>query len=251
MSAEFQVPFRYRVSSAASPSPGVRPRFWRGLRHDPWQRLGVMAVALLPVLGLAMIGAGMLLWQSARGIKAQGFAALLCGCGALVAALGPLVGVVATRTALSTARRFADGQLIPGVVVSTKPLVVMALADLGIGRQGEEFALGRLRPSTLPSEPHEPGTRIACLARVAAEGHGHYLWFTPHPICWGTGESFELKRCLDRLGEAPFRRLEALLRRGPVPQQDQEIVVLDAADKVLDIRHYWQAVASAQDEKRA
>jgi hypothetical protein len=248
MSAEFRV--QMRAPSITAASPGVRPRFWRGLRHDPVQRLGLMAMVALPALGLAMIRAGMALWRSARGVKSQGLAALLCACGALVAVLGPLIGIWAARSAATTAGRFLDGQLIPGVVVSQSPLVVMALADLGIERLGEEFALAMLCPRTLPTERHEPGTRLPCLARVAAQGRGKFHWFSPHPICWGTGDPFALNRCLDRLGEAPFRRLEALVRRGPLPQQVDEIVVLDAADKVLDVRHYWQAVAAAQDERR-
>ncbi|AGA29006.1 hypothetical protein [Singulisphaera acidiphila] len=59
----------------------------------------------------------------------------------------------------------------------------------------------------------------------------------------GTGDGFDLEQCVQRLGEASFRRLEGLIARDLAPGDWNRIVVVDANDEAIETRSIVEAIA--------
>jgi hypothetical protein len=205
---------------------GVTPRMLRNLRHDASEGMLLKMVVVLALLAAAAIGGGVLLFGKGGLATVAGVGLVLLG--ALLGLIGLGLGAIGVWGARRTARHFRDGLLVPGVVVSREPLALVALADMGKAVTGTEYALARLEPRRMPVHPHEPGTRVPCVARFDEDADADFWrWFRPHPICWGTGDAFQIDQCFARLGEEPFRRLEACVARGPLPSTEEEMVILD------------------------
>jgi hypothetical protein len=221
--------------AVASVCPGFDPEPIRYLLYEPAMRiLGVfgLVVALLAAVafaaGFALRLPGGVWWTSL-------LAFVLFGLGVL------LVLVVLTDLLLmlmgyhATARYFKNALLTPGVVVSEKPLAVVALAPLSNGSSGEYHGLQRLNPSSLPYHAHQPGTRVPIVsAFVPAEGLDRWLAFSPVPVCWGTGRRDRMDECFRRLGTEDFDRLDACIARGLISKDEDELILLDAHDNKLE-----------------
>jgi Protein of unknown function (DUF3239) len=169
--------------------------------------------------------------------------------------LGPLIALGLAWMARKWVKHFRQGLLIPGVVVSSDPLVIVGLADLGKAEEnkGKEFGLSRADLWTLPSHPHTVGTRLPCVANFSEEGRDRFYYFSPYPVCHGTGDAFDLEMCQQRLGEAPFQRLESLIARDLAPEHWNRMVVVDANDEVIETRGCMEAgeMSRAQRERMA
>ena len=134
----------------------------------------------------------------------------------------------------SAAHQFKNSLLTPGVVVSEKPLAVVGLAPLGNGSGTSYSGLQRLELSGLPYHPHTSGTRLPLVSCFQpAEGLDRWLSFVPEPISWGTGRKANIDQCFARLGTEDFERLEACIRKGLVPENDDELILLDENDNKL------------------
>jgi hypothetical protein len=182
-------------------------------------------------------GAASLFIGRPRGSIGAWFGVLLIVGGVIFGLLG-LVLLLATYYIRRNERRtFRDGLLIPGIVTSKDPLVVLALADMKKFDHGQEYSIARLDPKHLPVHSHEPGTRVPCLASFSDELGDRWLWFSPHPVSWGTGDAFDIERCFERLGAEPFRKLEKCIARGPVPTFQYEIVMLDRDLNFVEVRN--------------
>ncbi len=235
----------------ASVSSGLSPRFWRYHLHDTHWRSAYVFLFIVTPLGLLPIWLGSKLLGAHR-IKTMLLGVALCGVGGLMILLGPILALGMVWMARKWARHFRHGLLIPGVVVSSKPLAVVGLADMGKDpeKKGREFALARADLWSLPGHSREVGTRVPCVADFSNESRGRFLYFSPYPIAHGTGDAFDLEQCMQRIGEAPFRRLEALVARGLAPEHWNRIVVVDAQDEEIETRGYMQVEEICRDEKK-
>ncbi len=75
--------------------------------------------------------------------------------------------------------------------------------------------------------------------------------FSPYPVSHGTGDAFDLEQCVQRLGEASFRRVEGLIARDLTPEHWNRMVVVDANDEVIETRGYMEAgEMSSADRKQ-
>jgi hypothetical protein len=235
-------------------STGLSPRFWHYQLHDPNWRSAYLFLFLVTPLGPVLIWLGIKLLDVSH-IKAMLLGVALCGVGGLMLLLGPILALGMAWMARKWIKPFRHGLLIPGVVVSSKPLAVVALADLGkdASSQGKEFALGRVDLWSLPTHSHEVGTRVPCVADFSEDCGDRYLYFKPYPVALGTGDPAEIEQCIRRLGDVPFQRLDALIARGPVPEQWNRIIVVDASDEVLEERGYIEAgeMRKAEEARRA
>jgi Protein of unknown function (DUF3239) len=226
----------------ASVSTGLRPRLFRFLLHDTNLRTAYIALFIATPIGLILIWIGSKFFNS-HGLKANLVGIGLCGAGGLTVIIAPFVALGTAWMAWKFTRQFRDGLLIPGVVVAADSLVIVGLADLGKLPQnkGREFGLARAEVMTLPSHSHAVGTRVPCIANFNEEGRDRFFYFAPYPVSHGTGDLFDLELCVQKLGEAPFKRLEALIARGLTPEHWNRMVVLDANDEVIDTRNYMVA----------
>jgi hypothetical protein len=245
LSASLDHPFRggpidgYRAAVCS----GLTPRTLRHLRNDSSERFALRSVVVLAMLAVAALIGGVNLFM--RGGLAILIGVILTLLGILSGLLGLAMGALGVWGARRTARHFRDGLLVPGVVITREPLALVALADMGKAETGVEYALARLEPRRLPVHSHEPGTRVPCVARFAEDaGADAWRWFYPHPICWGTGDPFELDQCFARLGEEPYRRLEALVARGPLPSREEEIVILDRDLTFVKLRNIAETTST-------
>lgn len=156
--------------------------------------------------------------------------------------LGVLLGLVLLLDLLflavgygPSARYYKNALLTPGVIISAKPLSVVVLAPLGNGQGPSYQGLRRLDLKLLPYHPRTPGTRIPLVSSFyPAEGLDRWLLFHPQPISWGTGRRDLINRCFDRMGTEDFDRLEALVARGLVPSNDDELILLDGNGQKLE-----------------
>jgi hypothetical protein len=222
---------------------GVRPRTFRHLRNDPTEGFALKSVVVLALLAAAAIGGGVYLFGGGGLASAIGVVLVLLG--VLFGLIGVALGAMGVWGARRTAQHFRDGLLVPGVVVSREPLALVALADMGKGVTGVEYAIARLEPRRLPSHSHEPGTRVPCVARFAEDADADlWRWFYPHPICWATGDPMDLDQCFARLGEEPFRRLEACVARGPLPSREEEAVILDPSYEFVKVRNIAETAST-------
>lgn len=235
-------------------STGITPRALRHIRYTPTQNFGIICFLFLSPLsvGAVYLGSWMLAGESVWSVV-LGAASLLVGrprvtigafFGLLSIAGGFILGLLGLVMLLAAfyvhrkpQRTFRDGLLIPGIVTSKDPLVLLALADMKKSEHGQEYAIARLDPKHLPVHPHEPGTRVPCIASFSEELGDRWLWFTPHPVSWGKGDAFDIERCFERLGPEPFRKLEGCIARGPVPTFECEIVMLDRDMNFVEVRN--------------
>ena len=105
----------------------------------------------------------------------------------------------------------------------------------------DEFGLARAEVMTLPTHSHAVGTHVPCIAIFNDKGRDRLFHFSPYPVCHGTGDLFDLELCVQKLGEAPFKRLKALIARGPTPEHWNRMVIFDANDEVIETRNYMVA----------
>ena len=190
---------------------------------------------------------------SSHGLKPLLLGVVLCGVGGLAAFLSPIIAAWMSWSAWKWTRTFRHGLLIPGVVVSKDALTtVVGLADLGKSPEskGQEFGLARADLWSLPNHSHEVGTRVPCIANFSEEGRDRFFYFSPYPVSHGTGDPFDLEQCVQRLGEASFRRIEGLIARGLTPEHSNRMVVV-ANDEVIETRGYMEAgQMSSADRKQ-
>jgi hypothetical protein len=237
----------------ASIAPGVNPRFWRYHLHDTGWRSAYIFLFIVTPLGLLPLWLGMWIIGSTRRLRAMLLGIALCGVGGLMVLLGPLIGLGMAWSARNDGRRFKNRLLIPGIVVSKDPLAVVGLADMGksADRKGREFGLARNDLWTLPNYSREVGTWVPCVANFSEVGRDRFYYFSPYPVSHATGDAFDLEQCVQRLGSAPFRRLEALIARDLTPEHWNRMVVVDANGEVLETRGYMVAgeMKKAEEEQ--
>jgi hypothetical protein len=236
----------------ASVCTGLKPRLLRFLLHDTNLRTAYVALFIAVPVGLGLIWLGLQFLHSS-GFKANIVGVVLCGAGGMTVLIATFVALGMAWMAWKWTRQFRHGLLIPGMVVAGDSLVIVGLADLGKRpeNKGREFGLARAELMTLPSHSHAVGTRLPCIANFNEEGQDRFFYLSPCPVSHGTGDLFDLEQCVQKLGEGPFRRLEALIARGLTPEHWNRIVVLDASDEVIETRGYMVAgEMRSADQKR-
>jgi len=219
--------------STASISAGFLPEPLRFLFYQPAMRILVsFSIFLILVMG-CLIGGGYAV--SGPGLWPGLPAAVLY---ALTLLLTPILLVTLLFLSMGYgpgSRHHRDGLLVPGVVVSSKPLALVVLAPLGNGTGPRCNGLERIEPGLLPYHSHEPGTRVP-LASLFYHGKDIDRWvsYVPEPISWGTGRWDLIDQCFDLIGDEDFKRLEACIAKGMVPLTDDELILLDEHDRTLE-----------------
>jgi hypothetical protein len=223
--------------ASAQVCPGFDPEPLRFAYYQPAMRILIVFGAVVALLAAAAIAGGYALSAPGGGWW-PGFLAALCyllgACLVLIGLFDLLFLVVGYDAA---AKYFKNALLTPAVVVSEKPLVLVGLAPLGNGEGPGYSGLQRvdLNMSGLPYHPRKRGERVPCVSAFErGEGLDRWLCFRPEPISWGTGSRRRIDACFDRLGDADFDRLDALIASGLVPKDADELILLDEDDRRLE-----------------
>ena len=121
-------------------------------------------------------------------------------------------------------RRFLGGCALPGVVVSTEPLVVAAMANLSTGG-GRVYDTVKL--TTMPQLAKAPWHRFATGDRVpvianfsGAMPTPKWSDFWPTPVVFGTDDPAVVARVEEAIGETEWAELNEALFQIPKPYQN-------------------------------
>lgn len=97
---------------------------------------------------------------------------------------------------------YEEGLLVPGMVVNTQPLTVLAIANL-VAHGGVPVvnACYNLVVKDLDGAKKELYEKIPCSCFFCYEGGSYHSNFDPHPLYWGTGDQQEIDRALRQVEE--------------------------------------------------
>jgi hypothetical protein len=242
-----ELPYRGKElgGAFAAVSSGFRPSFFRYLYYDSNLRFATgSALVLLLVTGLAGFGGYACFVRGGWLLIALGI--VLAGLAFLTGLIGLVFVIMALGLYYKNADVYESALLSPGIVSSRDPLVVMVLASMGNGSGAEYYGISRMDLARLPVHSHEPGTRVPCVCGFAA-GSVPDRWgaFETDFISYGTGDATKIQECFRRLGNEPFERLEGFLKSGPLPENANQIILLDGAMQYLETIDKKAAIAAA------
>lgn len=236
MATDDEHPYRGEAinGSSASIAPGVSPEFFHTYRHESNLRFVIKsAVVFLVIGGLAIFGGLSLREVGGWAASVGGYAAIIIG--GLFVVLGLIIAFIAFGFWSLLSQAFKNGLLTPGVVVSQEPTALAVLAEMGNGGGRTYYGVRRLNVPSLPAHGDHLETRVPCSSTFQpGDAEDRWAWFSPTPICHGTARASALKQCFDRLGDEPFRQLNALVRQGHVPPDESQLILLDENFQVLE-----------------
>jgi hypothetical protein len=115
---------------------------------------------------------------------------------------------------------FWNGDAIPGIIVSMKPLLIAVATDLSKG-SGEYPVVKIIKKSltTVCGQIPDVGSQLAAVAVYASRNHRLPHWddLDPRPIDCATGDVEVIDRVMTSLTENDWNRLHSGLRQVPQP----------------------------------
>ncbi|MCM1257450.1 MAG: DUF3239 domain-containing protein [Roseburia sp.] len=97
---------------------------------------------------------------------------------------------------------YEEGLLVPGMIVKTQPLTIMAIANL-VAQEDAETINGcyNLVVKNLDGAKKELYEKVPCSCFFRYEGGSHHSAFQPHPLYWGTSNRQEITSALMQVEE--------------------------------------------------
>ena len=97
---------------------------------------------------------------------------------------------------------YEEGLLVPGMIVKTQPLTILAIANL-TAQDGAETINGcyNLVVKELDGARKELYEKVPCSCFFRYEGGSHHSAFQPHPLYWGTANGQEIASALRQTEE--------------------------------------------------
>lgn len=98
---------------------------------------------------------------------------------------------------------YEEGLLVPGIIINTHPLTVMAIANL-TAQDGAETINGcyNLMVKNIDGVKKELYEKIPCCCFFNYTGGAYHLAFEPHPVYWGTSDAGEIHAALMAVEES-------------------------------------------------
>lgn len=95
---------------------------------------------------------------------------------------------------------YEKGLLVPGMIVKTEPLTIMAIANM-VAQEGAEAVNGRycLEVKALDGAKKELFEKIPCSCFFSCEGDEYHSSFQPHPLYWGTMDQQAIEEALRKV----------------------------------------------------
>lgn len=97
---------------------------------------------------------------------------------------------------------YEEGLLVPGLIVKTQPLTIMAIANL-VAQDGAKTINGcfNLVVKELDGADKKLYEKIPCSCFFCYEGGSYHSSFEPHPLYWGTSDKQEINAALIQVEE--------------------------------------------------
>lgn len=90
------------------------------------------------------------------------------------------------KATLQKSIAYEDGLLIPGIICSTNPLQLVAMADMSSEEnQPRIYGCTKFSIAALPLHSLEVGTRVPCVSLFGMAVKGYRRHFEPRPVSWG------------------------------------------------------------------
>ncbi len=92
---------------------------------------------------------------------------------------------------------YEEGLLVPGMIVKTQPLTIMAIANM-VAHDGAPTVNGCycLEAKALDGANIELYEKIPCSCFFCYEGGDYHSSFQPHPLYWGTTDQMAIHEAL-------------------------------------------------------
>lgn len=129
---------------------------------------------------------------------------------------------------------YEEGLLVPGMIVKTQPLTILAIANM-VAQDGADTVNGCycLVVDELDGAKKELYEKVPCSCFFRYEGGPYHSAFQPHPLYWGTGDVQEIQAALRQVEEDnqensrdEWEVLREVAERFPT-LEDEEIILLD------------------------
>jgi hypothetical protein len=242
-----ELPYRGKElgGATAAVSCGFRPSFFRYLYYDSNLRFAASCSLVLFVATVLMGFGGytLILWGGWFSLL---LGILLAGLGVVSGLVGLMCAVLLLAVYFKNADYYESALLSPGIIHSRDPLVVMVLASMGNGSGRDYYGISRIDLDRLPYHTHERGTRLPCVCSfIYGDAPDHWAAFNTDFICYGTGDPVKIEECFRRLGDEPFEQLKNSLEGVPLPENADEIILLDAELNYLETIDKKAAKAAA------
>lgn len=93
---------------------------------------------------------------------------------------------------------YEEGLLVPGMIVKTNPLTVMAIANLSASAEDipARYGIYNLEVKKLVGARGQLYEKIPCSCFFRYEGGDYHDSFQPHPLFWGTSDLEDIARAL-------------------------------------------------------
>ncbi len=97
---------------------------------------------------------------------------------------------------------YEEGLLVPGMIVKTEPLTIMAIANM-VAQEGAPAINGCycLEVKALDGARKELFEKIPCSCFFCYEGGDYHSSFQPHPLYWGTADQQAIAEALRQVEE--------------------------------------------------
>ena len=129
---------------------------------------------------------------------------------------------------------YEEGLLVPGMIVKTQPLTILAIANM-VAQDGADTVNGCycLVVDELDGAKKELYEKVPCSCFFRYEGGPYHSAFQPHPLYWGTGDRQEVEVALRQVEEDnrensrdEWEVLREVAERFPA-LEDEDIILLD------------------------
>lgn len=141
---------------------------------------------------------------------------------------------------------YEEGLLVPGLIVKTEPLTILAIASL-VAYDGGPDRTGcyNLQVKELEGAKGQLYEKVPCSCMFRYESGNYHSAFQPHPLYWGTSDKQAIEQALmtverSNLEEAvdEWEVLKQVAEQFP-DLKDEEMILLDENYKPIGRKYYW------------
>jgi hypothetical protein len=144
------------------------------------------------------------------------------------------------KATLQKSIAYEDGLLLPGIIVNTNPLQVVAMADMR-SEEDQDVIYGCLKftVAALPLHALVVGERVPCVSLFGMAVKGYRRHFEPRPVSWGYNDPEIVKNAIaaiDRVEEedeaSEWEILEQLVSKMKDAPEKEVLFFNDRLEKV-------------------